>query len=456
MSTRTKKRRKHTQTVQRSANPGARLPFVVEVRDLAAPHPHLILFTLSLLVFTSSTQVLMLAPLLPRIGVELGIRESLLGTLVSADAALVAVFALLVGPVSDRIGRRRVLLVGSAVLTLALALHALAAGYLSLLAVRALAGAAGGVLSGAAVSYIGDFFPYERRGWANGWVMGGMALGQIAGIPLGILLATRHGFRAPFLMLALAGGATLLLVWKVLPQPPVRVDAEPLSFCTMRRNYRQLLGRREVMAGGVVFLLLSAAYGLFVIYLPTWLQVSHGASAAQIATLFFVGGIANVVVGPQAGKLSDRIGRKRVIIASSVGFAAVAALTTVVVSRVWMAYVVFFAAMALIAARVVPFRALFTAIASDDRRGTLISLIVSFGQLGYALGGALAGAAYAQRGYASSTWLAAAALLLASSLAGRFLPEPARASAGEDAAPIGQERRSPARLARLAAGTVLQ
>ena len=56
------------------------------------------------------------------------------------------------------------MLAGSGLMTAALALHAAVDDYPTLLVARTLAGVAGGVLSGAAVSYIGDYFPYERRG----------------------------------------------------------------------------------------------------------------------------------------------------------------------------------------------------------------------------------------------------------------------------------------------------
>src|SRR5690606_16277296 len=100
------------------------------------------------------------------------------------------------------IGRRRILMIGAGTMTLALSLHGLVGGYVSFLAVRVFAGMAGGILSGAAVSYIGDYFPYERRGWATGWVMSGAAFGQIIGIPAGIVMAERWGFRSPFYLFA--------------------------------------------------------------------------------------------------------------------------------------------------------------------------------------------------------------------------------------------------------------
>ena len=43
-------------------------------------------------------------------------------------------------------------------------------------------------------------FPMKKRGWANGWVMSGIALGQIIGIPLGTFLAEELGFKFPFVI----------------------------------------------------------------------------------------------------------------------------------------------------------------------------------------------------------------------------------------------------------------
>ena len=143
---------------------------------LSRPSPHLVVFTLWLLVFSSASQTMIISPILPRIGEELDIPDAALGTLVSAYSLMVGIFAILAGPVSDKIGRRRILLLGTATMTVALALHGLVQGYASFLAVRLFAGMAGGMLSGAAVSYIGDFFPYNRRGWATGWVMSGAAV----------------------------------------------------------------------------------------------------------------------------------------------------------------------------------------------------------------------------------------------------------------------------------------
>ena len=386
--------------------------------------PGIIVFALWLLVFAASSQIMIITPILPRIGEELGIGESALGTLVSAYSIMVGVFAIVAGPVSDKIGRRRILLLGTAVMTGALLMHHFVVGYYSFLAVRVGAGCAGGILSGSAVSYIGDFFPYNRRGWATGWVMSGMAFGQIAGIPIGIVLAGAYGFKAPFYLFAAAMAATFLLIWFRVPQPDIQRAKGRLTVSSAIRNYRAMLAQREIAAAAVAYFIMFLGVSFFVVYLPYWLEQSLGVTPNQIASLFVVGGVANVLTGPQAGKLSDRIGRKRIIILSCIGLSVVMLMTTVLVREFWAAYLLYFVLMVLVAMRLSPFSALLTALVSDERRGSLMSMTIALGQIGFAVGAAAAGPLYSSFGYGSNTVLGAAAVLIMAAIVAYLVPEP--------------------------------
>ncbi len=395
------------------------------------PRPALVVFALWLLVFASSSQIMIIAPILPLVGTELGIREALLGTLISAYSIMVGVFAVISGPISDRFGRRRILLAGTGLMTVALAAHTLVGGYLSFVAVRLVAGMAGGILSGAAVSYIGDYFPYERRGWATGWVMSGTAVGQIAGIPLGVVLAGAFGFRTPFLLFGAAMLATFLLIFLRLPQPDVVRRSDPLSIGGSVREYLAMLRRREIASAAFAFFLMFLGVSFFVVYLPTWLEREVGATANQIALLFLVGGVANALVGPQAGRISDRVGRKGIILFSCTGLSLAMLLSTVAIGSVTAAYPYFFVIMALISMRMGPFSALLTALVADDRRGSLMSLTVALGQVGFAVGGTLAGFIYAGAGYATTTVLASISVLGMGLVVWFLVPEPGLRPVGE-------------------------
>lgn len=383
----------------------------------------LVLFALWLLVFSASSQLMIVVAMLPVIGKQLQIPEAGQGWLVSVYALMVGLFALVIGPVSDKFGRRRVLLIGAGLMTGALALHAVAVDFTTLLIVRLLAGIAGGTLSGAAVSYVGDYFPDERRGWANGWVMSGIAVGQIAGVPLGTLLADWYGFRTPFLLFAATMGATFLLVWKFVPQPDVPLLEEKLTLKSALGSYWQLLHRADVRAAAAAFFVMFLSMALFVIYLPAWLTAERSATSKQIAALFFVGGIASVLTGPVAGRASDRTGRKKIIIGSCLALAATMCVFTTVVQTFWMVYPIFFLIMILLAARMTPFQALLSGLVTGEHRGTLMSLTVSIGQIGFAFGGSVVGLIYSNFGYSSSTITGAAMVLTMALLVWRFIPE---------------------------------
>ena len=367
---------------------------------------------------------MIISPILPQIGDDLGIADAALGTLVSVYSLMVGIFAILSGPVSDRIGRRRILLIGCGTMTVALMLHTLVSDYASFLAVRVFAGMAGGILRGAAVSYIGDYFPYERRGWATGWVMSGSALGQIAGIPIGIVLADQWGFKAPFYIFAVTMAATILLLFFRVQQPPGKQSLEQLTVGKAAADYAAMLRRPEVAWAAVAYFVMFLGVSIFTVYLPTWLERDLGISGNELALMFAVGGIANVLTGPQAGKWSDRIGRKGIILLACIGLSSLMLLTVPLVTNLITACVFFFLTMMLVAMRISPFSALLTALVNDDRRGSLMSLAVALGQMGFALGGAIAGPLFAGMGYSANTVLGAIFVLAMGLIVWFFIPEP--------------------------------
>ncbi|MGM0588987.1 MAG: MFS transporter [Bacteroidota bacterium] len=396
----------------------------VETHPEQDGRPYVIIFSLWLLVFAASSQIMIISPILPRIGEQLSIAPTLLGTLVTSYAVMVGICALITGPISDKIGRRKILLYGTGGMTLALAFHGLVFDYYSLLTARGLAGVAGGILSGSAVAYVGDYFPYEKRGWANGWIMSGIAMGQILGIPMGTILAEHFGFRMPFVAFAVIMALAFILIFWSVPQPNVDLATDKVTVMGSLKKYIGFLKRSDIAAASGSYLLMFLSMSVYLIFLPTWLEDTFNVTGNEIAGLFFAGGIANVITGPQAGKLSDRLGRRGIILISCIGFAVIMILTTFVLKSFWMAYPLFFLAMVLIAMRISPFQALVTELVNADNRGALMSLMIAIGQVGYGLGGAVAGPAYAQAGYLSNTIIGAVLILAMAWVVWRYLPEP--------------------------------
>ncbi len=373
-------------------------------------HAHLILFTLWLLFFCMFSQAMVISPILALIAPELEVSVAHLGLLITAYSTTAAVGSLITGPISDRFGRRKMLLTGSALLTATLALHGFAGSFSTLLLLRALAGAATGLVNASALAFVADAFPTDRRGWAHGWVMNGVAASTLLGIPGGTLLAETWGFRAPFLAYAILTGLSGLLVWWLIPQ--IDTGHRGLSIRSALRTYADLLRQPRIAVPALVFFPGLCGVAFFRSYFPTWLREAHAFSGAEIAALFFVGGVGNVLAGPHAGRLSDRIGRKPVIVAAFTGVAVLFLLSPLATSPHWLFFVLFFVLLVCFGARSGPFRTLLTEMVPAAQRGALLSLTLAVGQVGLALGGGLAGEVYVRVGFWGNAIMASALTLV--------------------------------------------
>ncbi|WP_272481777.1 MFS transporter [Rhodothermus marinus] len=81
-----------------------------------------------------------------------------------------------------------------------------------------------------------------------------------------------------------------------------------------------------------------------------------------MALLFLIGGLANVVAGPLAGRLSDRIGRKPLIVGATLGLAVLMAGAPLLMQSDLTIYTLFALAMALVGMRMSPLQSLLTAL----------------------------------------------------------------------------------------------
>ena len=380
------------------------------------------LLTLWLLMFTVSSQFLVVAPILTDITEALGIAEESGGWLITGYAVAVATCALMAGPISDRFGRRLILRVGTTWMAVALLLHGLADSFGTLLALRILAGTASGMLSGAGVAYIGDVMPYKQRGQAMGILMSGMALGQVFGIPAGKILASWGGYTLPFMAF---GGVMIVasaLTFITLEKPTVATTTG-LTLSRAIGQYKSILSNRPLVILSLASLTMMLSVSAFIVYQPTWLENTLGATDWQIASLFMVGGIGNAIGGPIAGRVSDSIGRKGLVVGASVVLAVMFVALALVPNVTW-AYPIFFITMFAVGVRMGPLNAWMTALVDSKQRGSLMSLTMATGQAGFALGSAGAGPAYTSLGFMGNALFAAVGALVTAGLLLTGVPEP--------------------------------
>jgi DHA1 family bicyclomycin/chloramphenicol resistance-like MFS transporter len=198
--------------------------------------PHM--FTLVMLAGLSALNMSLFLPSLNTIAAEYGVDYSVMQLAVSGYFAATAIMQIIVGPISDRFGRRPVVLVGFAIFTAASAGAALApsgAAFLGFRLVQATV-ATGMVLSRAVVR---DLVSQDKAASMIGYVTLGMSIMPMIGPFIGGAVDEFLGWRANFWLLTLMGLFMVVLVWADQGET---VRDRGLPFREQVRQYPALLG----------------------------------------------------------------------------------------------------------------------------------------------------------------------------------------------------------------------
>lgn len=232
------------------------------------------------------------------------------------------------GRLSDRIGRRPVLLLSLAGAALAYVWLGLADSLWMLFAARAVGGVMAGNIS-AAFAYVADITTRENRARGMGMIGAAFGLGFIAGPAIGGILAgadpVNADFQTPAFAAAAMSGAALLLAAAVLKEslaPEIRrrlADAPPAHRLA---QFRHALARPNV---GILILVTFLATFVFAGLEATfamWSRRQFGWGPEQNGYLFaFVGFLSAVIQGGLVGWLARRFGEARLIIQGAVALA---------------------------------------------------------------------------------------------------------------------------------------
>ncbi|MGH7864078.1 MAG: MFS transporter, partial [Candidatus Binataceae bacterium] len=278
--------------------------------------------------FFDQYDLALLSLALKQIQQGLRIAEAQLGGVLSL-IRLGYIFSMLLTPLADVFGRRRLLLytvVGYTVFTGLTAIAPSAAAFVIFqFAGRAFAGAEATV----ALVILAEEVDAAVRGWSVGLMAAITSSGYgLAAIVFAFIFVVPYGWRGLY-AIALVPLVLIIPLRRSLPESQ-RFEREklaglkPASVLQPIRSLWKSYPRRLLMMLAVVFLasLGANASGLF---LPKYLQEVHGWSPAQVSTLVFFGGALGILGSIMAGRLSDRWGRRRM----GATFAMLAPLLTV-------------------------------------------------------------------------------------------------------------------------------
>ena len=259
----------------------------------------LVLIASVILMFV--TAITMIAPLLLDLSRDLGVPLGQAGLLAGAMSLPWALGAPFTGLLSDRLGRRPLIVLALAGIGVATLGAGFANTFATLMVARFAAGVFGAFGPASVMASVGDLFPPHRRGMAMAWLNAGFGLAAVAGVPAAGVIGGVLGWRWAFFSV---GGALLSLALLVhLAFPP----GKPVSGHTsLHQTYAEVLS--VPLLGNVLTanLLERSIFQAAVLYLPPFLMLNYGLGTADVAPALALVAIGTLVGNGLGGWLGDR------------------------------------------------------------------------------------------------------------------------------------------------------
>jgi predicted MFS family arabinose efflux permease len=290
--------------------------------SVPAPAAWLAVASLAVSTFASVTTEFLPVGLLTNIAAGLGVTEGTAGLMITMPAVMAALTGPLLIVLSGRLDRRTVVLVLSALLVASNVLAAVAPNFATMLVARVMLGVVVGGFWTFAPSVVARLVPEPMMPRAMSYVLAGISLATVAGVPAGALLGDLAGWRMAFVVAAVVAAVVLAMQLRLLPRMPAEraIPARDLLVPLTRPGSRAVLG---------VGLLLITGHFVGYTYLRPMLDQIFGLSPNHITAMLLVFGVAGLVGTFLGGRLVGRSLRGTPLLAAAAIAAALLFATTV-------------------------------------------------------------------------------------------------------------------------------
>lgn len=346
------------------------------------------LYVLMFNMFIAMSGIGLIIPIMPEYLDTFGVAGQALGTLIATFALAQFLFSPLSGQLSDKYGRKKLIIVGLVIFGLSQLVFGLAPNLWILYVARFFSGLGAAFLIPPMMAFVADITTYEERGKGMGLLGASMSLGFMVGPGFGGFLA-EVSLQFPFYIATIVALAAAGISFIALPNVAPTIEVAPAK----RENLLQQMKRSTYTPYFVMLLVMFIfAFGLanFQSTIALYVDKKYQFTPKEIAVLITVGGFVGVIVQTFViDKLFKRFGEMKVILVNLL-ISAAAMIGVLFVSTFWTILIVsavFFTAASLLRPAI---NTLISKLAGDEQ-GFAAGMNNAYMSLGNMIGPALAG-----------------------------------------------------------------
>ncbi|MEO2258884.1 MFS transporter [Paenibacillus amylolyticus] len=368
-----------------------------------------IIYILALAVFLIGTLEYIITGVIEMIASDLSVFTSEVGLLVTVFALAAAIIAPILIAITINMDRKKLLLATLSVFIASNGLMLVNLSYETLLWVRIIQGASGGMATVVAMAVSTRLVEKEKRGNAIGIILMGLSSSLVLGVPLGTFFSEMFGWRVLFVLIGLLSVLPLLIIYKMVPAIK---EEEKITL----RMQLSILKNPLILTALLITLLYIGGYSTLFTYITPFLQATSTLTMTEISGVLFLAGICSFVGSKAGGQLADAKGSKFTICLGLLLQGATLLLFALAGNNLMILILVLMIFM-LATWSISPAQQLYLVILAPRNPDIALSVNTSFIQFGFALGSGLGGIVISHTSVLYLNWLGFGAVGIALLLA---------------------------------------
>ncbi|MFD3449865.1 MFS transporter [Microbacteriaceae bacterium 4G12] len=264
---------------------------------------YMILFFL--IIFVIGTDTFLISPLLPTLREMYGISTSISGWMVSAYALGYFLFALISGPISDRLDKKKVLVWGFLAFGISTLLCGFATNFYLMLLFRFAAGVSASFASPQIWASIPIIIPKKDIVRVMGYTSAALSISQIIGVPISSYLAA-ISWKTPFFVIS-AASLILVLITKLI-MPSIHSGENSKKKPSLSSIYSGVFTNKQALSYLVAYFTFQTGNFCVLNFIGSWFTKSFALSLSGIGTAMVAIGIGNLIGTTFGSKLIHKIG----------------------------------------------------------------------------------------------------------------------------------------------------